>query len=166
MNVQRDFSYLGSAAKYIMLCLTIRVNNHDVDMQSLEGVMLPRTVAVRRLQQAQYSCVRIELNMNVPGIYNRVTFILTPRPWVNRLKIKETWWVTVVTFEWSTSFEFLTVFSMTSASFRCQLNRLHCSRDHGGSDSTLVCIQQPTRSHAVPLPTQRAADMPRKNRNE
>jgi hypothetical protein len=32
------------------LCLTIRANNHDFDMQSLEGVTLPRTVAVRRLQ--------------------------------------------------------------------------------------------------------------------
>ena len=30
--------------------VAIRVNNHDFDMQSLEGVTLPRTVAVRRLQ--------------------------------------------------------------------------------------------------------------------
>ena len=30
--------------------ISIRVNNHDFDMQSLEGVTLPRTVAVRRLQ--------------------------------------------------------------------------------------------------------------------
>ena len=28
----------------------VRVNNHDFGMQSLEGVTLPRTVAVRRLQ--------------------------------------------------------------------------------------------------------------------
>ena len=32
------------------LCLTIRANNHDFDMPSLEGVTLTRTVAVRRLQ--------------------------------------------------------------------------------------------------------------------
>jgi hypothetical protein len=29
-------------------------------------------------------------------------------------------------------------------------------RDQESPDSTLVCIQQPTRSHAVPLPTHRA----------
>jgi hypothetical protein len=34
-----------------------------------------------------------------------------------------TWWVTVVRFEWSTGLEFLTVSSIPSASFRCQLNR-------------------------------------------
>ena len=33
-----------------LLCLTIRANNHDFDMPSLEGVTLTRTVAVRRLQ--------------------------------------------------------------------------------------------------------------------
>jgi hypothetical protein len=32
------------------LCLTIRANNHDFDMPSLEGVTLTRTVAVRRFQ--------------------------------------------------------------------------------------------------------------------
>eukprot|EP01046_Picozoa_sp_COSAG06_P005539 COSAG06_NODE_249_length_19140_cov_18.998004_3_plen_53_part_00 len=40
----------GLGKKIRWLCLTIRVNNHDFDMQSLEGVTLPRTVAVRRLQ--------------------------------------------------------------------------------------------------------------------
>ena len=40
----------GRAALAALLCLTIRVNNHDFDMQSLEGVTLPRTVAVRRPQ--------------------------------------------------------------------------------------------------------------------
>ena len=34
----------------LLLCLTIRANNHDFDMPSLEGVTLTRTVAVRRLQ--------------------------------------------------------------------------------------------------------------------
>ena len=33
-----------------LLCLAIAPNNHDFDMQSLEGVTLPRTVAVRRPQ--------------------------------------------------------------------------------------------------------------------
>ena len=30
-----------------LLCLAIRASNHDFDVQSLEGVTLPRTVAVR-----------------------------------------------------------------------------------------------------------------------
>jgi hypothetical protein len=33
-----------------IIYLTIAPNNHDFDMQSLEGVTLPRTVAVRRPQ--------------------------------------------------------------------------------------------------------------------
>ena len=40
----------GHSLPDALLCLTIRVNNHDFDMQSLEGVTLPRTVAVRRPQ--------------------------------------------------------------------------------------------------------------------
>ena len=43
-------AYCPHTQKVLLLCLTIAPNNHDFDMQSLEGVTLPRTVAVRRPQ--------------------------------------------------------------------------------------------------------------------
>ena len=63
---------------------------------------------------------------------------------------KRVWWSR---FEWSTGFEFLAVSSMPPAQFRCQLNRQRQSRDPGGPDRTLVCIQPTPSAQAVPSPT-------------
>ena len=62
----------------------------------------------------------------------------------------ETW---VEIFEWSTGFEFLAVSALPPAAFRCQLNRQRQSRDPGGPDRTLVCIQPTPSAQAVPSPT-------------
>ena len=59
----------------------------------------------------------------------------------------------VVRFEWSTGFEFLTVFPMPPAPFRCQLNRQPQSRHRGGPGRTLVCIQRTPSARAMPPPT-------------
>ena len=61
----------------------------------------------------------------------------------------ETW---VEIFE-STGFEFLAVSALPPTAFRCQLNRQRQSRDHGGPDRTLVCIQPTPSAQAVPSPT-------------
>ena len=63
---------------------------------------------------------------------------------------KRSWWPR---FEWSTGFEFLTVFSMPPAQFRCQLNRHRQSRHPEGADRTLVCIQRTPSARAMPPPT-------------
>ena len=63
---------------------------------------------------------------------------------------KRSWWSR---FEWSTGFEFLTVFSMPPAQFRCQLNSQPQSRHRGGPGRTLVCIQRTPSARAVPPPT-------------
>ena len=56
-------------------------------------------------------------------------------------------------FEWSTSFEFLAVSALPPTAFRCQLNEQRQSRDPGGPDRTLVCIQPTPSAQAVPSPT-------------
>ena len=52
-----------------------------------------------------------------------------------------------------TSFEFLAVSALSPAAFHCQLNRQRESRDPGGPDRTLVCIQPTPSAQAVPSPT-------------
>ena len=63
---------------------------------------------------------------------------------------KRSWWSR---FEWSTGFEFLTVFSMPPAPFRCQLNRQRQSRHPEGADRTLVCIQRTPGARAMAPPS-------------
>ena len=62
---------------------------------------------------------------------------------------KRSWWSR---FEWSTGFEFLTVFPMPPAPFRCQLNRQRQSRHREGPDRALVCIQRTPSARAMPPP--------------
>eukprot|EP01043_Picozoa_sp_COSAG02_P014070 COSAG02_NODE_574_length_20131_cov_7.523662_3_plen_84_part_00 len=59
----------------------------------------------------------------------------------------------------STGFEFLAVSALPPAAFRCQLNRQRQSRDPGGPNRTLVCIQPTPSAQAVPSPTK---PLPRK----
>ena len=56
-------------------------------------------------------------------------------------------------FEWSTGFEFLTVFPMPPAPFRCQLNRQRQIRHPEGADRTLVCIQRTPGARAMAPPS-------------
>ena len=67
------------------------------------------------------------------------------------------WWLGAETwvkiFEWSTGFEFLAVSAPPPAALHCRLNRQRASRDPGGPDRTLVCIQPTPSAQAVPSPT-------------